>query len=293
MASWAQHWDTDEVLEPEEPDSEEEEEPQETDRKRKKPRHALPMPEDGYPKHLWDEQFQQGHPGFNEHARQVLKKMKWASPTQGNIQLLPQQSVIASLVHPSSPVCRLLCDHNTGSGKTLCMVRIMDNFYFDARPKIAIFPKDTVVDNFYQSLWQWPSRWRDYCCFLNPTEAKLACDKEDWQQVRHEQWCLAKSQALQRRATSEGMGLQKAIKEFCVKPMRATCEMKRDFFRGQASASWLDSFWSKAGQGNSGIHPPTAPLRAYRFTSAGGRAAEVEGGVPRGCVFKAGLRRAW
>ena len=28
---------------------------------------------------------------------------------------------------------------------------IMDNFYFDPRGKIAIFPKDSVVDNFYSA----------------------------------------------------------------------------------------------------------------------------------------------
>ena len=33
-----------------------------------------------------------------------------------------------------------------------CSVQgIMDNFYFDPRGKIAIFPKDSVVDNFYSA----------------------------------------------------------------------------------------------------------------------------------------------
>ena len=30
------------------------------------------------------------------------------------------------------------------------------------------------------------------------------------------------------------------------------------------------------------VRPPAAPLRAYRFTSAGSKAAEIEDGVPRG-----------
>ena len=38
------------------------------------------------------------------------------------------------------------------------------------------------------------------------------------------------------------------------------------------------------------MHPPAAPLRVYRFTSAGGRASDLDdGGVPRGCVFKVGF----
>ena len=49
----------------------------------------------------------------------------------------------------------------TGSGKTLVLIRVLDNFYFDARAKICIFPKDVVVDNFYLGIFEWPSRWRD------------------------------------------------------------------------------------------------------------------------------------
>lgn len=216
--------------------------------------------------------------------------MSWDSPTQGRVELLPQQKVVASLVHPASPVSRLLCDHNTGSGKTLCMVRIVDNFYFDGRPKVLVFPKETVANNFLESLFQWPSRWRDFVCHQNPAAARLASDKEDWWQVRHDRWHLDRSEALQRRASSEGLGLQQAIKEFCVNPMRATLEMKRAFIRGKASTAWVDNYWSAPNPRE--IHPPAAPLRAYRFTSAGGRAAELVDGVPRGCVFKVGFDTA-
>lgn len=83
------------------------------------------------------------------------------------------------------------------------------------------------------------------------------------------------------------MGLQQAIKEFCVRPMRDNLEMKRAFIRGKASAAWLNKYWSQPNPHQ--IHCPSAPLRAYRFTSAGGRAAELVDGVPRGCVFKVGF----
>ena len=36
-----------------------------------------------------------------------------------------------------APVARLLADHNTGSGKTLVIIRVLDDFYFDKRAKIA------------------------------------------------------------------------------------------------------------------------------------------------------------
>lgn len=173
IVAWQEHWDTDDgALEPEEPLSSEDEVPDSKDRKSKKARRAPPVPEDGYPSQLWKNSPAQGHEGFNENVQQVLKKLAgWTSPSQGEAKLLPQQNVVACLLHPSSKVQRLLCDHNTGSGKTLCMVRIMDNFYFDSRGKIAIFPKDSVVDNFYSALWEWPNRWRDYCCHLYPRRA--------------------------------------------------------------------------------------------------------------------------
>ena len=44
----------------------------------------------------------------------------------------------------------------TRSGKTLVIIRVLDNFYFDKRAKIAVFPKDVVVDNFYLGFAEWP-----------------------------------------------------------------------------------------------------------------------------------------
>ena len=33
-------------------------------------------------------------------------------------------------VHPTSPVSRILLDHKTGSGNTLCMSGMLENYYF-------------------------------------------------------------------------------------------------------------------------------------------------------------------
>ena len=48
-----------------------------------------------------------------------------------------------------------------GSGKTLLMIRVLDNFYRDTRPKVVIFPSESVVQNFYQELLK--SRRADCC----------------------------------------------------------------------------------------------------------------------------------
>jgi hypothetical protein len=53
--------------------------------------------------------------------------------------------------------------------------------------------------------------------------------------------------------------------------------------------SFLERFREEVNDANA--LPPAAPLRAYRFTSAGGAAAEQdESGLPRGCVFKIGFK---
>ena len=54
------------------------------------------------------------------------------------------QEVVRFLVHPKAPVQRLLVDHPTGSGKTREMISILDNFFYDPRPKVVIFPKAAI-----------------------------------------------------------------------------------------------------------------------------------------------------
>ena len=38
---------------------------------------------------------------------------------------------------------------------------MLDKYYFDPKPKIAMFPKGIVCENFYQPCLEWPSRWWD------------------------------------------------------------------------------------------------------------------------------------
>ena len=53
----------------------------------------------------------------------------------------------------------MLVVHCTGSGKTLTMIRTLDNFFNDPRPKVAVFPTDAVCKNFYRELGKFPSRY--------------------------------------------------------------------------------------------------------------------------------------
>ena len=246
-------------------------------------------PKDGYPGHLWRPRLRQGQKGFNMEVRKVLEAIlpggahAWRSPTQGDVTLLKQQMVATSLLHPGSPVSRILLDHNTGSGKTLIMLRVLDNYYHDAKAKIVIVPKDTVMWNFYSSLWEWPSSWRDYACQQIPRAVKLLCGSQGWCR----RWPLA-TPTLCAEAGRQGLTLQQAIKALLLQPLRDCLEMKRAFYNGKVRRNFVQKYW--AGTLEDDVHPPAAPLRVYRFTSAGGRASELDdGGAPRGCVFKVGF----
>ena len=145
-----------------------------------------------------------------------------------------------------APVARLLADHNTGSGKTLVIIRVLDDFYFDKRAKIAVFPKDVVVDNFYLGLVEWPSRGRDYLCVQNRSLARLASQRDDWKSARHLRWRISmlNKRIAQKVEAIPGTTSQKVLKEELVVPTRATPEMKRAFFSGEIHRSLLTSYWN-------------------------------------------------
>jgi hypothetical protein len=135
-----------------------------------------PLPEDivevddGYPVEVWAEErpgLLPGCIGFNQRCTTVMRTVGVASTlhTQLNVAagecppLQPHQESVAFLLHPKSPVTRLLVDHPTGSGKTWELIRVLDNYFHDPRPKVPIFPTSPVCRNFYGELLRWPSRY--------------------------------------------------------------------------------------------------------------------------------------
>ena len=89
---------------------------------------------------------------FNNMIIQCTKKM----------HLLAFQYFVYVLVKPLSIINRLLCVHRTGSGKTLTMIMCLNNFFYDNRPKIIIFPTQSVAQNFYGEIMKFPNLYREY-----------------------------------------------------------------------------------------------------------------------------------
>eukprot|EP00931_Biecheleriopsis_adriatica_P087832 TRINITY_DN62248_c0_g1_i1.p1 TRINITY_DN62248_c0_g1~~TRINITY_DN62248_c0_g1_i1.p1 ORF type:complete len:850 (-),score=148.94 TRINITY_DN62248_c0_g1_i1:56-2605(-) len=248
-------------------------------------------PDDTYPSHLWEGvSLKQGDVGFNQAAQAVYSEARWTSPSQGAVSLLPQQHFVTTMLHPLSRVARLLVDHSVGSGKTLILVRTVCNYYSCGKAVVVIMPKDCVVHNFYRSLWEWPSRWRDFACFQCPGEAAIAAGRQDWRSVRNTRWQINGENAeIRRLAETQRLSIDKVILEQLVKTMRETLELKGAIWKGKLRPGWVEAFWNKAT--DTDVHPPAAPLRCYRMTSAGGRASELSEGEPRGAIFKFGFSR--
>lgn len=227
----------------------------------------------------WSAAPAQGTVGFNAVATATLqagvrtKPRPVAENGQGGGRCPPlqlHQEVVGLLLHPQSPVVRLLVDHPTGSGKTREMISTLDNFFSDPRPKVPIFPKEPVCRNFYSELVRWPSRYRDFFACLRPRDAAHACGARDWRDRRDRLWSCA--------------GLpDEELRDIC-NSMREALEMKGWFFMGRMRRSKRDAFLRRF----PGEALPAAPLRAIRYTSAGGKYTELNPftGLPASSLLK-------
>jgi len=192
------------------------------------------------PKHsdhsVWNPLRKPGSEGFNRYAWNmmdrdgVLAKLGIQCPIPGKEVLQAYQQTVRYLVHPATTVNRFLVAHSTGAGKSLTMVRVLENFYDDPRPKVIIFPNDKVRNNFYGEIMKWNNRYRDFV--TRTTGIKEWTDKH----------------------------VDKIIDTLALK--------------GSLHKAGSDGF-------------PAAPLRALRYTIAGGSTVfpERKGGKPSNVIF--------
>ena len=117
------------------------------------------------PKEAWEHE--PGEEGFN---REAYKKMNKALPelqmtcerTAGVFRPQAYQETVPWMMSPMNPMHRMLVVAKTGAGKTFTMVRVLSEYFDDPRPKICIFPTESVARNFYQEICKFPSRYRDF-----------------------------------------------------------------------------------------------------------------------------------
>mmetsp|Transcript_62984 Transcript_62984/g.111878 ORF Transcript_62984/g.111878 Transcript_62984/m.111878 type:complete len:1385 (-) Transcript_62984:197-4351(-) len=120
-----------------------------------------------------------GQQSFNNYATARLKHkgISMDMHCEANPEcppLQPHQQAVEFLLHAASPIERLLVDHPTGCGKTREMIAVLNSYFHDPRPKIPIFPTESVCRNFYLELLRWPNRYRDFFCCEEPELALRA-----------------------------------------------------------------------------------------------------------------------
>lgn len=109
-----------------------------------------------------------GDAGFNAYVRGLLRgsaivpRLACPDPRTGVIEDQWYQSVLQWLVHPRTPIHRLLVAWQLGTGKTIGMLRVLSNFFQHAQPKIVVFPTEALVTNFYAELLRVPNPYRDW-----------------------------------------------------------------------------------------------------------------------------------
>lgn len=202
-----------------------------------------------------------GEPGFNQEATQhytaaglhsdnpsefFIKCPSRPPPGQAPVyEAMAYQKTVPFVVYPGSPVDRMLVVHRTGAGKTFTMVMVLDNFFHDPRPKVIIFPTQSVMNNFYGELLKFPNRFANHCRKHLPRQVKMVEAAMSGKQV-------------------VGVG-----------------EARRQIVDLLAMKGKL----SRAGKPGE----LAAPLRAYRYTQAGGSAI-VAHRPPTDPIFKKGFR---
>lgn len=243
-----------------------------------------------------------GDLGFSAHALRCLDAAAIGgagSPLAG-FGLLLHQEVAAFLVHPTSPAQRLLVDHAAGTGKTLTMLRILDNFYSDPRPKVVLFPNSLARDRFFLEALKWPTRWRSFFALRHPAAAALAAGVSHisrWGGERRalEAWDLDNAK-MRAEAKRRGVQLGRLVRELIdlmrdVLCFKASASHEKKKVEEEEVARPASASVEAASDGPvAASDGPVAPLCTLLITTAGGSACDLrKDGRPRSAALRLGF----
>jgi len=187
----------------------------------------------------------QGELGFKRYAQRALEFLKSSGFEHERAEdldssLQPYQLRVAFLLHPLSPLTRLLVAHATGSGKTRTVLATADAFFHSGKATCLFFPEEAVKNNFYQELLKFPGAWRDFFCASEGVPG--------WRERRFRCWSDEEVAAFPPSQVEACLGLERKVR------------------LGEVCAAFLEE-WSRE---HPDIPAPLAPLRAFKYTTAGG-----------------------
>lgn len=104
-----------------------------------------------------------GDVNFNSHVTEYLVKHFSDNPSLRCTTVCPEraddkfqyaiyQCVVKAVVTPITPIHRLGVIHATGTGKSLSIIAMLDNFFYDMRPKVVIVPTVDIQQEIIKNL---------------------------------------------------------------------------------------------------------------------------------------------
>ena len=124
-----------------------------------------------------------------ELAKEISEPLSCDSFLTGEKKDRPWQAILAFICRPESVIDRLLVHWQLGSGKTIGMIRVLENFWNDKRPKMILFPTDKTKDNFLLELYDTPNQY--LTAFTNDHPVSTDPDKQPSREDRakcFEEW---------------------------------------------------------------------------------------------------------
>ena len=103
-------------------------------------------------------------PGTWMKKEHIWKSQEWVNQVDSHViqkapvvcsdvtTLMQHQTIVKSAFRPHSPISRLLVIHPTGSGKTLSMVEVADNFFFSPTATIMVVTNEQILYKTYQTI---------------------------------------------------------------------------------------------------------------------------------------------
>ena len=189
----------------------------------------------------------QSHRCFGHFITRLLKRVSPKSVYACDTSLKPYQQSLEVVMHPklqsSLGEQRMLVAHQLGSGKTRTIIDVLNNYYFDTRAKLLIFPTLALATNFYSELLKFENLYKQWL----ESQPSFRSIKEDYDKaVTEKQKEKLKVQML---TQAKELLMMKGLKI----PKQET-------------------LFSSDGKTPVSLH---APLRAVSYTEAGGRFSQV------------------
>ena len=114
--------------------------------------------DEDFQRKLREKIYQEGHEAFDK------VKDRLDDPGCRGRDPFAYQELVGAILHPYTGINRFLCVWKTGAGKTLAMIKILNNVCEDPlrRPVVLLFPTQSTVNNFNREIAKFSNRFKTH-----------------------------------------------------------------------------------------------------------------------------------